>query len=112
MCLCNTYIMFCHLPIIFHLLQIRTSFKSNIEIGSAKASKGKGLTALAASFGWGPEAVMAFGDSNNDLSMIQDAGIGVAMANASDEVKAAADYTTLSCDEDGVADALEKLLKI
>ena len=93
-------------------VNVVTSFKSNIEIGSARASKGKGLTALAASFGWGPEAVMAFGDSNNDLSMIQDAGVGVAMANASEEIRAAADYVTAGCDEDGVAEALEKLLKI
>lgn len=93
-------------------INVVTSFKSNIEIGSSRASKGKGLTALAASFGLGPEAVMAFGDSNNDLSMIQDAGVGVAMANASEEIKAAADYITAGCDEDGVAQALEKLLGI
>ncbi len=89
-----------------------TSFKNSIEVGSARASKGKGLTALAASFGWGPDAVMAFGDSNNDLSMIQDAGVGVAMGNASDEIKAAADFITLGCDEDGIAHALETLLGI
>jgi len=93
-------------------INVVTSFKSNIEIGSARASKGNGLEALAASFGWGPEAVMAFGDSNNDLSMVKQAGVGVAMANASEEIKAAADYITLGCDEDGVADALEKLLGI
>ena len=49
---------------------------------------------------------MAIGDGMNDLTMVQTAGIGVAMANAADEVLAAADYVTLSNDSDGVAAAL------
>ena len=49
---------------------------------------------------------MAFGDGGNDISMLRHAGIGVAMGNATDEVKAAANYTTTAVDEDGILNAL------
>ncbi len=55
------------------------------------------------------EEVVAIGDGYNDLSMISYAGMGVAMANAKDEVKEAADYVTDSNDQDGVAKAIEKI---
>lgn len=54
--------------------------------------------------------MIAFGDGYNDLSMLRFAGMGVAMANAAPEVRAEADYITLSNEEDGVATALEKFL--
>ena len=57
--------------------------------------------------GWKPEEIIAFGDSDNDLEMIRYAGIGVALGNAEEEVKAAADYVTADIDDDGVAKALE-----
>ena len=50
---------------------------------------------------------MAFGDGGNDLPIVRDAGVGVAMANGCDELKAVADYVTASVDDDGVAKALE-----
>ena len=50
---------------------------------------------------------MAFGDGGNDISMLRHAAIGVAMGNASDEVKAAANYVTASVDDDGIKKALE-----
>lgn len=56
------------------------------------------------------EDVIACGDGFNDLSMIRFAGTGVAMANAQDTVKAAADYVTLSNDEDGVAHVIDKFI--
>ena len=56
------------------------------------------------------EDLMAFGDGFNDLSMLEYAGMGVAMGNAVDEVKAIADFITISNDEDGIAIALEQLL--
>ena len=49
---------------------------------------------------------MAFGDGENDISMLEFAGIGVAMGNAGDEVKAIADYVTDSVDDDGIEKAL------
>ena len=51
---------------------------------------------------------MACGDGDNDLCLIKEAGLGVAMANAEPAVKAAADYITTSNDEEGVAKAIEK----
>ena len=50
---------------------------------------------------------MAFGDGGNDIPMVRDAAIGVAMGNACDELKQVADYVTASVDEDGVVRALE-----
>jgi len=54
---------------------------------------------------------IAFGDDNNDLSLIKAAGVGVAMGNATPEVKAAADHVALTNDEDGVAEFLEKAIR-
>ena len=53
------------------------------------------------------EECMAFGDGGNDIPIIEYAGIGVAMGNATDDVKAAADYVTDTVDEDGIVTALE-----
>ena len=50
---------------------------------------------------------MAFGDGFNDIGMLGYAGIGVAMGNAADAVKASADYVTASVEEGGIAGALE-----
>lgn len=52
---------------------------------------------------------VAFGDGGNDLSMIRQAGIGVAMGNATDELKRNADYITTSVDDDGILNALNYL---
>ena len=51
---------------------------------------------------------MAFGDGGNDLPMVRDVAVGVAMGNACEELKQVADYVTLSVDEDGVSHALKK----
>ena len=56
------------------------------------------------------KATMAFGDGENDISMIEAAGVGVAMGNGLEAVKAAADEITLTNDEDGVAAAIERLI--
>ena len=56
------------------------------------------------------EQTMGFGDGENDMTMIRTAGIGVAMGNAVEALKAEADYVTVTNDEDGVADAIEKLV--
>ena len=53
---------------------------------------------------------MACGDSENDIDIMQTAGIGVAMGNAEEKVKAIADYVTKSNQEDGVAHAIRKLV--
>lgn len=87
-----------------------SSLSNNIEIGAEGADKGEGLLALAKALGYGAENVMACGDSGNDLAMIRKAGLGVAMGNASPAVKQAADYITLSNNDDGVAAAIEKFV--
>ena len=76
-----------------------------------EADKGKALIAMAAHEGFKVEETMAFGDGGNDIPIIRQAGIGVAMGNARDEVKEAADYVTTSVNEDGVRNALHVLLK-
>ena len=50
---------------------------------------------------------MAFGDGGNDIAILRQAGIGVAMGNANDDVKAVANYVTSSVDDDGIANALK-----
>ena len=55
---------------------------------------------------------MAIGDNVNDIQMIENSKIGVAMDNSWDEIKLKADYITKSNDEDGVAEAIEKFCKI
>ena len=67
------------------------------------ADKGDAVRGVAAALGVDIADTYAFGDGINDLSMIRAAGHGVAMGNAVDEVKAAAEYVTADIDKDGVA---------
>ena len=53
------------------------------------------------------EETMAFGDGGNDISMLRHAAIGIAMGQAKEDVKAAADYVTASIDEDGISKAMK-----
>ncbi len=69
-------------------------------------TKQHGIDQIISRFHIKLEETMAFGDGGNDMSMLRHAGIGVAMGNAVDEVKAAARYVTTSVDDDGVALAL------
>ena len=77
------------------------------DLTSATADKANGIRAIAEYMGINISETMAFGDGGNDLSMLRAAGVGVAMGNALDEVKAHADYVTSSVDEDGIANALK-----
>lgn len=92
----------------FDGIAVSSSYAQNVEINAAAATKGGALAALAAQLGVPRERTIAFGDGLNDLSMIVSAGLGIAMANACEELKAAADFVTASCDEDGVALGIEK----
>jgi len=82
---------------------VSSSTFNNLELNSAGAHKGAALARLAAALELTTDDCIAFGDGLNDLTMMQAAGTSVAMANSCPEVLAAADYTTLSNDEDGVA---------
>ncbi len=88
-------------------ITITSSFDYNIEIGGATTSKGEALKHLMKEVGVTPKELMAAGDSPNDLAMIRLAGLGVAVANAKDEVKREAQYITDPHYEDGVAKAIE-----
>ena len=92
-----------------------TIFKSEpyyCEILNKEASKGQAVHRLAASLQLSQHEIMAIGDHPNDLDMVQNAGIGVAMGNAVDEVKNIADYITSTNNEDGVAKAIEKFILV
>ncbi len=78
------------------------------EIIHHETSKWNAILNLIEGSGIKPEEVMAIGDQGNDISMITGAGLGVAMGNASDELKAVANVITGSIDEDGVVQAIEK----
>ena len=78
------------------------------EVGIDKAST---ITNMVKKLGKSVDNLICCGDGFNDLSMIQAAGIGVAMANAQERVRAAADYITKSNDEDGIVDVVENLFK-
>ena len=89
---------------------VTSSLYNNLEINSLDATKGAALARLAFYLGLKREETMAFGDGENDFSMIQEAGIGVAMKNGKEELLAAADYITDTNDEDGVAAAIHRLV--
>jgi Cof subfamily protein (haloacid dehalogenase superfamily) len=82
-----------------------------VEFLHPEVSKVNALKAIAADLGVAPEEIVAIGDNHNDIGMLRFAGLGVAMGNAHDEVKAAADYVTLSNADEGVAAVIEKLLR-
>ena len=81
-----------------------------LELPPKGIDKAQSLQRLLTHLGLERESLMAFGDGFNDLSMIQFAGQGIAMANAVEEVKSIADFVTTSNEEDGIAHALEHLL--
>lgn len=80
------------------------------EIVDASVSKWQAIQHLMQEWDIRPEEVMAIGDQENDLSMLEGAGIGVAMGNAPDNVKERANYVTESIDHDGAARAIEKFV--
>ena len=97
------------LAVIFPSNAISSSVPNNIEINDQNANKGAALKILSEKLCVAPENVMAFGDGLNDLSMIKFAGVGVAMNNAVDELKAVANYVTENdCDNAGVAEGIKK----
>jgi len=91
------------LPKRFDDLAVSSSVSQNVEINQKHANKGEALLALAKYLDVDVKNTYAFGDGLNDISMINAAGVGIAMENAEDEVKAHADCVTKSCDEHGVA---------
>jgi len=73
-----------------------------------EATKLRAVEALTSYYGLNLDNVIAFGDDYNDLELMKGAGIGVAVSNAIDEIKDAADYETYSNNDEGVAHFLDK----
>ncbi len=89
---------------------ITSSFDHNLEIGGATTSKARALQEMGRKLGIEKAEMMAVGDSPNDMAMLREAGVPVAVGNAKPEVKAIAAYIAPTNHEDGVADAIEKFI--
>ncbi|MEW5866278.1 MAG: Cof-type HAD-IIB family hydrolase [Bacillota bacterium] len=91
-------------------LHVVRSMPRFIELTAGGVSKGTALAILAQRLGVPREEVMAVGDSENDISMLEYAGVGVAVGNAQRHVKEAADYVTEGESGDGVAEAIARFV--
>lgn len=92
-------------------IEVTRSYPMNIKVMQRGTSKGSALEWLCRELGVPVADAVAFGDNMNDISMLQAAGTGVAMANAEAAVRAAADAVAASNDEDGVAASIFQMLK-
>ncbi|MDD5832845.1 MAG: Cof-type HAD-IIB family hydrolase [Clostridiales bacterium] len=86
------------------------TYSTNIEINSPAANKGAALSFLCDHLNIPMECAMSFGDGSNDITMLKAAGIGVVMGNAEADILPYGDIIAPTCDEDGVADVLERLV--
>lgn len=91
-------------------IYITSSFTDNYEISTKGVNKGAALKKYAEFKGIKPDEILAFGDNFNDIQMIDYAGTGVAVANAVDELKVAADYITDSNENAGVGKAISHFI--
>lgn len=89
---------------------VLSSVPNNIEIGGKNTNKSVALKFIMDRLDLSYGELMCMGDAPNDIPMIRDAGIGIAMGNAWDQVKDAADYVTDTNERDGVAKAIEKFV--
>lgn len=95
-------------PDLKRIYQIIRQVSYGVDVMSLEAGKGNGLIGLSSKLHIPLAQTMALGDGGNDVSILRNAGLGVAMANAVPAAKAAADVITASNNEDGVARALKK----
>lgn len=86
------------------------SWFDRADIANRGNTKGARLLELLNSWRIDPQAVVAFGDNHNDISMLSAVGLGIAMGNAETEVKECAKLVTLSNDEEGIASVLASIL--
>ena len=90
--------------------ELTSSLPFNLEIGGLGVNKAEGVDFVCGRLGILPSETMCIGDNNNDVSMIEYAGIGVAMEDGVEAAKKAADVITLGCNDDGVAFAIRQIL--
>lgn len=81
-----------------------------LEFAARGVTKGSGLDFLAEHLGFTREQTIAFGDGENDIELVEWASYGVAVGNASDRIKALADWVCPPAEDEGVAQVLEALL--
>lgn len=91
-------------------ITVTRGLSNNIEVNARGVDKGAGIRMLGEFLGVRREEIIAFGDGLNDLAMIREAGMGIAVGNAVPEVRRAADHVTGSNEEDGVAEAVERFI--
>jgi len=91
-------------------VKVSSSAPGFIDLLNNKVSKGNALYHVAKYLGVSKDAIVAIGDSDNDLSMFEVAGYGVAVANASPALQSAAHRVVSCCDDDGAAEAIEELV--
>jgi hypothetical protein len=89
---------------------VTKSLPKFLEFATLGVSKGSGLEFLAGRLGFSRARTIAFGDGENDVELVEWAGYGIAVANAHERVKAAADWICPAAAEEGVAQVLEALL--
>lgn len=94
----------------YNELELTNSQPHNLEVNPKGVHKGSALSKVCAKLGITMDEVMAAGDSLNDMKMIQQSGLGVAMGNAQEAIKKAADFETDTNDQDGVAKAIERFV--
>lgn len=90
--------------------QVVSSMKNTFEVMDKSTSKGNALKKICDYYGIDRNEIISIGDNENDISMIEFAGLGVAMGNAEETVKNIADYITTTNEEDGVAKVIEKYI--
>jgi len=92
------------------LVSVSQSLKDNLEVMDKSVSKGNAVRILSEMLGVKREEIVAIGDNENDISMIEYAGLGIAMGNGEEVLKQVADAITGHYEEDGVAQAVEKYI--
>ena len=91
---------------------VRWSDGLSFDLTKKCVSKVSGIDAVLSSYGFQPQEAAAIGDGWNDIGMLQHCGLGIAMGNAKEECKSAADYICPSIHEDGVAHAIDYILSL
>ncbi|KUO71956.1 MAG: hypothetical protein APF77_04625 [Clostridia bacterium BRH_c25] len=92
------------------IVSVSQSMKDNLEVMNKGVTKGNAVKMLAQMYGIGREEIIAIGDNENDISMIEYAGLGIAMGNAEESLKKVANHITGDYQEDGVAEAIERFI--
>lgn len=89
---------------------VTSSSRNNIEINRYGATKGLAVEKLGKKYGISRDEIIAIGDNRNDLSMLEYAGLGIAVENAADGIKNFSDYVTVSNEESAIAEVIKEFV--